>query len=141
MGKANSNQLYINHGTQTYICRSCDRRFSTENGALNHCQHAQTHQGEWCGRCQRLFVSPAARHSHVSSSSYHHLCDPCDLDYSTAKGLEDHDVDIHNMCRDCGRFFANANQLQQVSPTRPSPSRPRPHERPMIPTRWQADLT
>ncbi|EXJ56719.1 hypothetical protein A1O7_07063 [Cladophialophora yegresii CBS 114405] len=46
MVKARSNQLYINHDTRTYFCRSCDRHFSTENGALDHCRHAHIHRGE-----------------------------------------------------------------------------------------------
>ncbi|KIW65208.1 hypothetical protein PV04_07487 [Phialophora macrospora] len=113
MGGANFNQLSINHVTQIYFCPSCDRSFDSHNGALNHCGHAQTHLGEWCERCERLFVSPAARHAHITSSPHHHLCSLCDLDYRTAKDLEDHEFDVHNMCGDCGKFFDDANQLQQ----------------------------
>ncbi|KIX01700.1 uncharacterized protein Z518_09426 [Rhinocladiella mackenziei CBS 650.93] len=109
------NQLYVDHAYEEYLCRPCDRRFSTLNGALNHCQNAAVHRGEWCTRCERLFVSPAARNAHVANSSRHHICDRCDLDFPTFRQHRGHDISVHHLCTECGQEFSNDNNLQQFS--------------------------
>ncbi|EXJ88322.1 hypothetical protein A1O1_05252 [Capronia coronata CBS 617.96] len=63
------NQLSIDHHHGKYLCHSCDRTFSTLIGAINHCQFAAIHTGEWCQRCEWLFISPVARESHEENSS------------------------------------------------------------------------
>ncbi|KIW23076.1 uncharacterized protein PV07_11305 [Cladophialophora immunda] len=107
------NQLQILNEGATCVCIPCDRQFVFINGLLNHCRNAEVHQGEWCERCQWLFVSPAARQAHVDNSPRHNICTPCDLDFSTAALLESHDVDVHNMCMDCGKYFRKVNDLMQ----------------------------
>ncbi len=133
-----NNQLYIDNDDGTGVCLACDRNFNTVNGALNHCRNAQTHEGEWCERCEWLFVSEAAHQTHVNASSRHNACETCDLDFNTHqelvthdteihyycspcvkffnnhRELDNHDVDFHCMCRDCGEFFINRNNLNQV---------------------------
>ena len=59
-------------------------------------------------------MSSDALQSHIDNSSYHHLCDDCDLDFYTAEDLDDHDVDVHNMCTECDTYFDSLNILQQV---------------------------
>ncbi|EXJ74051.1 uncharacterized protein A1O5_02345, partial [Cladophialophora psammophila CBS 110553] len=107
------NQLDICRVHNTYFCRPCDRPFNTYHGALNHCQNARVHQDEWCERCRRLFVSSAAYRTHLDNSSHHNVCDPCHLDFRTSDRLESHDVAVHNMCIECGKYFENGNNLMQ----------------------------
>ncbi|EXJ87114.1 hypothetical protein A1O3_04072 [Capronia epimyces CBS 606.96] len=106
-----SNQVYINQDNGEFVCRPCDRSFSTLNGALNHCQNAAVHSGEWCNRCERLFVSPAACAAHQATSHRHNICQHCDLDFCISDDLEDHEVNVHHRCTDCGLKFINDNNL------------------------------
>lgn len=109
-----SNQLYVNPETSSFVCRSCVRGFNTNQGAIQHCRHARTHQGEWCERCEWLFVTNQALSSHLCHSSRHNVCDNCHLDFNAAGDLKDHGVEVHHMCVECGNYFSNRNNLWQV---------------------------
>ena len=110
-----ANLLVINHNNQEYTCNPCNSRgFNSANGALSHARDAGVHQGEWCKRCEWLFVSPAARDAHAANSSKHNICNRCSRDVSSFQRLETHKSDVHHECSDCGREFQNDNNLQQV---------------------------
>ncbi|OAP63651.1 hypothetical protein AYL99_02878 [Fonsecaea erecta] len=106
------NQLQVDHDDGTYSCRACDRDFSSSHGALNHSRFAGVHEGEWCERCERLFVSPLARRAHIVDSPRHNICTPCGLDFETSGKLDSHDIDVHNMCLPCKREFDSPQALK-----------------------------
>ncbi|OAG40909.1 hypothetical protein AYO21_04751 [Fonsecaea monophora] len=107
------NQLVSKPENNDSYCRPCDRVFISLDGGLNHCRNADAHRGEWCERCKWLFVSPQACQYHVDNSHRHNVCVPCDLDFGTAALLRSHDVEVHNMCAECGKYFNNPNDLTQ----------------------------
>ncbi|KAL2432178.1 hypothetical protein ABEF95_003249 [Exophiala dermatitidis] len=107
------NELYINEAEGVYNCLACDRFFSNANGALSHCRNAAVHSGEWCNRCQWLFVSREACGAHKANSRHHNVCHRCHLDYPTASNLEEHKVEDHHECTVCGEEFINDNNLRQ----------------------------
>ncbi|KIV84925.1 hypothetical protein PV11_00672 [Exophiala sideris] len=113
VSKMPSNQLSSSDVFHDYTCSPCDRKFLNLNGALNHCRNASVHRGEWCERCQWLFVSPAARNKHVADSPHHYICKRCKIDYDLTTALNKHLVDVHHQCMDCEEEFNNDNDLQQ----------------------------
>ena len=95
MPPANGNLLLINPPHMRSYCYSCSRWFNTAAGALNHARNAQTHNDEWCERCERLFVSASALDQHLANLSQHHICEHCDDDLNSASDLDDHIAEQH----------------------------------------------
>lgn len=108
------NQLEIDRDENYYFCFPCQRFFSTFSGAVNHCRHAATHAGEWCERCDWLFVSQDALHKHITNSARHNICHSCKIDYSNFSDLEVHNVNVHHECTECNERFMNDNNLREV---------------------------
>ena len=97
------NQITIYNGE--YVCEACDREFTTEHGLFQHCRNARVHEGEWCERCEWLFVSPQAKLSHVQASLSHWVCSLCGVDEYEEDDLTTHQVNYHYYCRDCNCNF------------------------------------
>ena len=121
-----------------YRCGPCDRDFNSRRALYDHCGNAAVHYGQWCGRCERLFVNQAAREGHVSKSKFHRLCWYCDVDCVDSEERDDHMFDFHFQCLECSvretssrrlswhmedahhycslceRFFGTENNLRQV---------------------------
>lgn len=102
------------HSYSIYKCTPCDRDFSSERALYDHCANASVHHEQWCGRCQRLFISNTARESHKRNSQFHNLCQHCDLDFPGTDSLTEHMEEAHHYCSPCERFFENNNNLIQV---------------------------
>src|SRR5882757_2013038 len=109
-----NNQLYVDEGRRVCYCRSCNRHFNDYLGALTHCRDSQVHRGEWCRRCEWLFVSSTARDSHIKNSSCHNLCHCCNVDFRTSDELEEHNLSTHNRRDRCHQHPLNRNNLPQV---------------------------
>src|SRR4051812_47324508 len=94
--------------------------------------------GNYCQRCQRSFVSGAARNQHIRDSPRHtvcHICHQdcdaeaklnqhlevdhnccvnCDQDFDNADDLVQHDIEVHHMCSTCGDYFKSASNRDNV---------------------------
>lgn len=140
------NQIIVDGDNEDYICLSCDKRtFPSAAGLLQHCRNNGLHRGEWCERCQWLFVSPSAWTAHVRSSDLHAVCTFCGIDAADREALsthqstehkycadcEEHFVDKqkhrvagHNRCRECGEEFTDINDLAIVGQRRNNAPKP-----------------
>lgn len=107
------NQLYIDHSNDDFLCLSCDRRFNTSEGVLSHCRSSRIHRGEWCERCEWLYVSSNSLQAHIQNSARHNLCEDCDLDFTTQEELDCHDVDAHFACIECNEYFKDEEDLER----------------------------
>ncbi|KAI5863407.1 hypothetical protein GGS23DRAFT_531950 [Durotheca rogersii] len=94
-------------------CWPCERYFSTETSLRQHRRDSGNHAHD-CFRCDRHFTSQSAKRQHVLNSSRHHLCTDCydEPDFASAEELDQHDVDEHNMCRICRRYFSSPSNLK-----------------------------
>lgn len=130
------NQIVTDDVQRNYYCLACNRGFINKGAVLAHCRSASFHTGEWCERCEWLFVSPAARTSHSRESLRHwecHICKRydfpdknllaehlgnehsvcCDCRIVVQSYLE-HRYAVHHRCRDCQTEFSNSNDLRMV---------------------------
>lgn len=131
-----STPLKLDHSTME--CPVCDREFRGEGSLKQHCR--DSHPRTYCLRCERPFANRASLQQHISSSSNHYrcehcphkpdfgsyaaleeheknlhkLCKPCDRSFETPESLQQHDIDVHNLCKDCGDFFDTENSLHNV---------------------------
>ena len=99
------NQVVLNDADQYYYCCPCQRQFSSEHSLLQHCRQAGVHAGEWCERCNWLFVSPDARNKHVQDSIHHWACSRCSYDALSSDGLREHKKIAHLICPDYNGIF------------------------------------
>lgn len=118
-----------------FFCTPCGRHFFSATGLFQHCSSSRLHRGEWCGRCQWLFVNEQARTNHVQASDRHGVCSFCSEDLENKSELAghlinvhgycsdcqlvcedytEHRVEEHHQCRDCGEEFQNRNNLYMV---------------------------
>ncbi len=138
------NQIHYNDNDDCWTCRPCSRGFNSELALHQHCRNAAIHTGEWCERCEWLFVNPSAKHSHLQNSNRHHICPNCHVDFTSLSTRDDHmeskylycrrcdsyivdrrgckeksawtihQVCDHFMCMQCGIYFQNQNNVDQV---------------------------
>ena len=88
------------------VCQN--RRFKDLNALYDHCRNAGYHAGEWCEKCKRLFVSPAALQQHKITSNDHNACRFCPnaQEFDHPWHLQTHEWSEHGWCRRCSRFYA-----------------------------------
>lgn len=99
---ARLNQVTVDHEGDRFICVSCNNRhFSSATGLFQHCRSSQLHRGEWCERCQWLFVNREARAAHIRHSSQHWSCSFCSRDLENKSELASHLINVHDYCSDC----------------------------------------
>ena len=134
-----SNQIFVDDDYEIYECYSCNREFVNEQALLQHCRFAATHAGEWCERCERLFVSYSALKEHKDTSVAHNICISCTSDFTSFDALLEHQNKVHFRCgfcnklnssdyerrchqsrehwpcRSCGRLHENENNRNYVS--------------------------
>jgi hypothetical protein len=122
------------------LWKSCNVFFDSRQSFFQHCRY--WHEGIWCERCKRAFISPDDLDKHFKFSSahhhcilcyddpdfvslddlkdhyeqYHYYCPPCDIAFRAKDGLRQHDISEHFMCDECDRFFNNDNNLRMVRP-------------------------
>ena len=100
------NQISVDTDRNVFCCIPCgDRHFVSKHSLIQHCRAAEIHEGEWCERCQWLFVSPRARNSHCDRSLRHWECQYCDLDEYDGEALVSHLASQHSHCYDCEVTF------------------------------------
>ncbi|KAE8360430.1 hypothetical protein BDV27DRAFT_134504 [Aspergillus caelatus] len=94
------------------MCLLCDREFSTERALLHHCRETTRHC--WCERCVRVFPSLPAKAQHLRQSNAHYICQLCAHrpDFISEDELEDHEIDYHHLCVDCGLYHNSKEQLR-----------------------------
>lgn len=131
------NQASIGVEEAVFVRHACtNRQFDTEAALLQHCRNAYCHNGEWCERCEWLFVSPAAREQHLRDSSNHWICSKCGDDELEEANLrshlkskhlfcydceldfldyEEHRIGRHNRCSICHEEYVNSNEVLMVS--------------------------
>lgn len=108
------NQIFVDEARGVYYCMPCQRYFRSGKGAISHASTAAIHHGEWCDRCEWLFVSEEALDSHVDNSRFHCVCDVCNQDVGDCDDLDHHIRSSHDYCRDCGKGFGNRYDLFHV---------------------------
>lgn len=130
------NQITVDYANDCFICVPCNsRHFTSATGLFQHCRTSNLHRGEWCERCQWLFVSEEARTTHIRHSSQHAFCQFCSRDLENQSELalhqirvhdycsecqllcndyDEHRVEEHHRCRECGEEFQNNNNLYMV---------------------------
>ncbi|KPI37564.1 uncharacterized protein AB675_3980 [Cyphellophora attinorum] len=95
-----------------YFCIPCDRFFVSQAAAAAHCANAAAHRGEWCQKCEWLFVDDHALTQHQEDSSRHAVCHLCPLDLDSDTDLSAHQTAVHFLCQDCGIESPSAWHLQ-----------------------------
>ncbi|KAI1066968.1 hypothetical protein LB507_011367 [Fusarium sp. FIESC RH6] len=68
-----------------------------------------------------IFVKPATRDSQINKASMP-TCGPCGLTFEDTQSLENHDCEIHHMCRQCLQRFTTAEELYMHSEVHGTPS-------------------
>ena len=107
------NQAIIDHDDGDYYCIPCQREFISFMSIVEHCRFARIHNGDWCDRCDHLFVSPAAHRHHVQTSMSHWICPLCMQDLSSRAALKEHNEDMHYPCSVCKQVLTTEKSLQK----------------------------
>ena len=128
--------------TDTY-CLDCKENYDTREDAFLHYTNSAAHKDTYDARCDKHFDNYQERLEHKKANpAVHHLCLPCDLDYTTSaelrihwkqserhKGLYDARCNIlfdtegsktthqiasaqHNSCEPCNLDYATLDQLR-----------------------------
>lgn len=100
-------------------CDDCDRYFVDEDALQKHLDNAAVHR-HYCEPCERHFPNAHALEQHEENSIQHlnkvwtYVCEPCRWGCDRKKLMENHDVEVHNWCKEHDRFFENESDLRQV---------------------------
>lgn len=104
-----------------YLCHTCDQSFYDEDGLKEHLDDYYDHEAAHeyatygCDTCLAIFNSDAARWQHMNAKGHvGRECRVCDNKYRSEQGLIEHEVEDHNYCADCDKFFQNTNNIKQV---------------------------
>ena len=102
----NANQIRpSDQGQGSWYCVAHSKRFDSDSAIHQHCR--DVHVGEWCERCNWLFISSSALESHIKHSTVHWVCyeEGCSNDYRDQLSLDKHQEDDHAVCIPCWTHF------------------------------------
>ncbi|KAK3388597.1 hypothetical protein B0T20DRAFT_98610 [Sordaria brevicollis] len=102
-----------------YLCYTCDQSFYDDEDLREHLSDYSWHEAQHdyarygCNTCLATFNSDAARWQHMNAKGHAgYECGVCDNRYRTQKACTDHEVEYHNYCADCDKFFQNVNNIK-----------------------------
>ena len=95
-------------------CQVCDRSFQSEKALDQHLSNSRRHAFD-CRFCGLHFETQTGYDDHVRDSPDHNICGICGEDLGTGDELFNHELEIHNMCEECFKYFSSPNNLNQVS--------------------------
>lgn len=116
----------LNHHAPDFKCDSCPLRCNTWEA----CVHHMNNTGHWiwtfeCETCEARFNTQQAVEEHMEEEnhySYQYDCETCDYLFPTAYDRDRHQQQEghykHLYCKDCNRYFQNANNLSQHKKSR-----------------------
>lgn len=70
MSSARRNLIVINGRGRIYDCDSCGTSSNSKKAVLSHAR-SEKQRGEWCERCQWLFIDGGALEQHLHNSGEH----------------------------------------------------------------------
>lgn len=93
-------------------CQRCRKPLRSLQAQKQHIIDSPQHNV--CVRCpqQPDFHSEVELNEHLESK--HYLCVPCDRQFGGADQLDQHDVAVHNKCKECPRYLKSASDLKNV---------------------------
>ncbi|KAI3322845.1 heterokaryon incompatibility protein-domain-containing protein [Xylariaceae sp. AK1471] len=83
----------------------------SEDARRQHLRMSSSHN--YCPPCRRDFSSLHAKQQHMRKSPRHHVCPDCSFvrEFAMQSDLEQHRVDVHNLCTECQLIFQTPSWL------------------------------